>query len=431
MTTLEYTVDLEAGSVDLVLPSAETVLCTFENTNADYGTINVIKHTFPADETLSDFSFLTTGEGYLSFSLKDGQTNSQNLLARTYAISEQTPLPDGWYPLDSFCVSSIKDRNPVPGQINLVNGEIVTCSFYNAGANTVAIKKVTVPPGADASFPFTNPASPGTSLFGTTLGSLKDTQIKGIPNVSPGTYWVDEQPVLGWKLTGVSCAESGANPDHNSTGSPETTRAVINLKDGEVILCTFINQKTDPEPLPTGFPEQPQEPEKTIPETGFPVGHITSLPVQSPGKLYSSSNMILKMPTLNVSIPIVGVPETEDGWDLTWLGGNAGYLAGSVYPTWMGNTVITAHVWDAYNHPGPFAGIRNMKYGDQFAIEAYGKEYVYEVRENQLIQSTDLNEIMQHEEKDWVTLVTCENYNQQQETYTNRRMVRAILVQVN
>ncbi len=43
--------------------------------------------------------------------------------------------------------------------------------------------------------------------------------------------------------------------------------------------------------------------------------------------------MMLDIPSLGVSTPIVGVPINENGWDITWLGGNAGYLAGSAFPT--------------------------------------------------------------------------------------------------
>lgn len=118
--------------------------------------------------------------------------------------------------------------------------------------------------------------------------------------------------------------------------------------------------------------------------------------------------MILKLPTLNVELPIVGIPETDNGWDITQLNNQAGYLNVSAYPTWAGDSVLTVHVWTAENQPDPFVDIQHMKYGDSFTIEAFGKTYIYEVRQNQLIGAFDMGKIMHHEINDWVTLVKVE-----------------------
>jgi|GEM_PF-6410047 LPXTG-site transpeptidase (sortase) family protein len=177
------------------------------------------------------------------------------------------------------------------------------------------------------------------------------------------------------------------------------------------------------------IPEKPEIPE--LPDTGFPVGRRTVIASQPLNRYYSSSDMTLKLPTLNVELPIVGIPEKDSRWDVTWLKDQAGYLSGSAYPTWAGNTVLTAHVWTADDQSGPFIGIRNMKYGDPFTIDAFGKTYTYEVHQNQLIDASDINEVMQHQEKDWVTLLTCEDYNQSADSYNFRRIVRGLLVKIH
>ncbi|MFN3491446.1 MAG: sortase, partial [Anaerolineales bacterium] len=114
-----------------------------------------------------------------------------------------------------------------------------------------------------------------------------------------------------------------------------------------------------------------------------------------------------------------------------WLGTSVGWLEGSAYPTWSGNTVLTAHVWNADNTPGVFAKIKDLKYGDRFTIRASGQTYIYEVRENvQLRGASRVDKVFQHEELDWVTLLTCEGYNPLTGNYLFRRMVRAVLVEV-
>ncbi len=167
-----------------------------------------------------------------------------------------------------------------------------------------------------------------------------------------------------------------------------------------------------------------------LPDTGFRHGQVTSVPEQPAVKAYTETTMMLEIPKIGVSMPIVGVPQTENAWDVNWLGNSAGYLAGSAFPTWAGNTVITGHVWDAYNNPGIFSDLKMLKYGDQVQIHAWGQIYTYEVRESNLVTSKNVNVVLQSEELDWLTLVTCEFYNPFTGEYLFRRAVRAVLVSV-
>jgi LPXTG-site transpeptidase (sortase) family protein len=172
--------------------------------------------------------------------------------------------------------------------------------------------------------------------------------------------------------------------------------------------------------------------ESTLPDTGFPLGQVTQLSVQPVEKAYSNVDMILEIPSLGVYVHIVGVPQSGDSWDVSWLGNDAGWLEGTAFPTWTGNTVLTGHVWDAYNRPGPFYGLKTLKYDDKIYIHAFGNVYTYEVRDN-LVYSSDAStsELFKHEELDWVTLVTCESFNPNTGEYDFRRVVRAVLVDVS
>jgi LPXTG-site transpeptidase (sortase) family protein len=170
----------------------------------------------------------------------------------------------------------------------------------------------------------------------------------------------------------------------------------------------------------------------TLPSTGFPMGRVTSLSPQPAEKAYAAySDLTLEIPSLGVKAPIVGVLKSEGGWDVSWLGNSVGWLEGSAFPTWPGNTVLTGHVWNADNTPGIFAGIKNLKYGDRFILRAFGQTYVYEVRENTWVWGgSGISKVFKHEEYDWVTLLTCEGYNPLTGKYFFRRVVRAVLVSV-
>jgi LPXTG-site transpeptidase (sortase) family protein len=168
----------------------------------------------------------------------------------------------------------------------------------------------------------------------------------------------------------------------------------------------------------------------TLPKTGFPQDKITALPIQTADKAYAATDLWLEIPKLNLKMSIVGVPQSKDGWDVTWLDKNAGWLNGTAFPTWQGNSVLTAHVWDALNRPGPFARLKELKYGDQVKIHAFGQVFTYELRETTIISPTNTSAMLKHEEQTWLTLITCEDYKELTQQYLNRRMVRAVLVNV-
>lgn len=167
-----------------------------------------------------------------------------------------------------------------------------------------------------------------------------------------------------------------------------------------------------------------------LPATGFAQNQVTVLPSQPRVAYYTDGGQVLVIPSLKVRTEIVGVPLLDDTWDVTWLNQRAGYLYGSAYPTWAGNTVITGHVWDADNTPGIFADLKLLKYGDEIQISANGLVYTYAVRENSRVNEQDMKKIFTDAVYDWVTLVTCEGYDSDANAYPYRRMVRAVLIKV-
>jgi LPXTG-site transpeptidase (sortase) family protein len=167
-----------------------------------------------------------------------------------------------------------------------------------------------------------------------------------------------------------------------------------------------------------------------IPVTGFAPGRFTLLSTVS--ESYKGlGDLNLVVPLLGIDIPIVGVPQTNDKtWDVSWLGQDAGWLAGSAFPTWNGNSVLTAHVYDAFGKPGPFVNLNKLKWGDRIIINAWGFQYVYEVREVLQVTPEDASAMMKHQTHPWLTLVTCRGYDESLDTYLYRVLIRAVLVKV-
>lgn len=197
-----------------------------------------------------------------------------------------------------------------------------------------------------------------------------------------------------------------------------------------LIVCTSIIDLGG-NPLNNGVEDSilPFEVVDELPDTGFAPGVVTT--VSGTNNLAPYSSLWLEIPELGVQVDILGVPKTGEGWNVDWLGGNAGWLQGSAFPTLEGNTVLTGHVWAANGYPGPFQHIKQLQHGDTVKIHAWGLVYTYEVRQSRLVLPSQSERVFQHEEYDWVTLMTCENWDATAHSYDYRRIVRAVLVDIS
>jgi LPXTG-site transpeptidase (sortase) family protein len=168
-----------------------------------------------------------------------------------------------------------------------------------------------------------------------------------------------------------------------------------------------------------------------LPETGFAPGVLTDLPPQPAWYSYADlGDFWIEIPQLGVRLPIVGVPLAgDDGWNLTWLGSQAGWLERSAYPTHAGNSVVTAHVYDSEGRPGPFVNLNRLYWGHAVIVHLGGQKYTYEVREVRLVWPND-SRVFRHEAYPWLTLITCKDYDEETGTYAQRVAVRAVLIKV-
>jgi LPXTG-site transpeptidase (sortase) family protein len=139
----------------------------------------------------------------------------------------------------------------------------------------------------------------------------------------------------------------------------------------------------------------------------------------------------LEIPRLGVQMPIVGVPRSADGtWDVSWLGNDAGWLNGTAFPTWAGNSVLTGHVYDANGNAGPFVHLNWLFYGDRIIVHLYGEQYVYEVRSVSKVTPDSGSSVIKHEELPWLTLITCKGYDEASNSYKYRVVIRAVQVTI-
>ncbi len=168
-----------------------------------------------------------------------------------------------------------------------------------------------------------------------------------------------------------------------------------------------------------------------LPATGFNPGQKTILPEQPLNKAYPYlDDLWLEIPTLGLNIPIVGVPLIDNKWDVSWLGDQAGWLNGTAFPTHAGNSVISAHVYDASGNPGPFVNLGTLVWGDQIFIHAFAQEYEYSVQDVLQVVPGAISTVLRHEEYPWLTLITCQGYDETSGSYRTRVVVRAVQVAI-
>jgi LPXTG-site transpeptidase (sortase) family protein len=89
----------------------------------------------------------------------------------------------------------------------------------------------------------------------------------------------------------------------------------------------------------------------------------------------------------------------------------------------------TAHVTSASGRAGPFRNLKNLRWDDKVIIHYAGQQYLYSVRRTASVRPNDAS-IFRHEERAWLTLVTCREYDAAKDAYRMRTLVRAVLTSI-
>lgn len=169
----------------------------------------------------------------------------------------------------------------------------------------------------------------------------------------------------------------------------------------------------------------------SLPRTGFAPGVVTRLPKQRVD--YSVySQLRLRIPALGVDAEILGVPEREGDWDVSWLGDSVGWLQNTAWPasSKAGNAVITGHSYNYLGRPGVFSGLDRLSYGCSISVTAFGETFVYLVEDVQTVFADTPQVMSQKTDVPELTLITCKYYNEATNDYDGRVVVKAKLAEI-
>ncbi|HTX91496.1 MAG TPA: sortase, partial [Anaerolineales bacterium] len=313
-----------------------------------------------------------------------------------------------------------------------------TADAYDVLLTDVLPQGLTYVPG---SLTYISGNPPNSAIPPTPAPALDDTAAPTLrvhwdlfPSTAPGNAVIQFQAVLG-DIGRGSIVTNTANVEWTSLpGIPPSPAATPALPAGQESIYNPAAHERRYDPVhpadiygasssaTIGIPR--------LPATGFAPGQTTFLPDQPVESQYADlGDLWLEIPALGVKASIVGVPANSSGWDLTWLGDQIGYLYGTAYPTWTGNTGLTGHVYTADGKPGPFVNISKLVWGQEVIVHMGGQKYIYQVQDVRRVWPEDLS-VLKHATVPTLTLITCQGYNQADNDYRYRIAVRAILVSI-
>lgn len=179
-------------------------------------------------------------------------------------------------------------------------------------------------------------------------------------------------------------------------------------------------------PTPTPTPTPTSSPQAQLPKTGFAPNRTTVLSSLPKGFAYRDLGPLwLEIPNLGVKASIVGVPQQDGSWEVTWLWDQIGWLENTAFPGWSGNTVLVGHSILSSGLPGPFVGLPLLRPKDQIVLHVFGDSLVYQVVWTHKVRPNALW-ILDHADQDVLTLITCTGWNEKLSQYDYRWVVRAV-----
>jgi LPXTG-site transpeptidase (sortase) family protein len=327
--------------------------------------------------------------------------------------------------LPGASVSKFFSSNPITAG----SYSLLTIAIQNTGNVSLSGMglKDTLPGTLPAGLLIASPPAPApVNNCGGTLSALAGTQIIELTN---GSLVASSACSI---VVSVTSSQPGSYQNTIAAGSLSSDQGATNhavATDTLIVTASSVGGgggggRGSSKPTPAASVANPF----LIPVTGFVPGLVTKLDASS-HPAYDETELTLEIPVIKVKTPIVGVEFKDGNWDVSWLQDQTGWLNGTAYPTWKGNSILTAHVVNADGKPGVFSRLKALGVGEYIFVISSGYRYTYKVVSNAYVSPNDAS-VMKHEDKSFLTLITCDTYDEKTSTYLRRVAVRAALVDV-
>lgn len=172
-------------------------------------------------------------------------------------------------------------------------------------------------------------------------------------------------------------------------------------------------------------PAQPDDfvPANPVEETlGFalPTGSVNSVTLEGVATR-------LVIPKLNLDAPVMIAPIQNETWQVEQLGQAIGHLEGTAPPGSNSNIVLAGHVTISAGVNGPFIGLGNLAAGDTIEVYEGEQKFNYVVDGYQTVDRTAI-EVTYPSSSGQITLITCNNWSDEEGRYIERLVVKGHLV---
>jgi LPXTG-site transpeptidase (sortase) family protein len=134
------------------------------------------------------------------------------------------------------------------------------------------------------------------------------------------------------------------------------------------------------------------------------------------------------IPKLQLDAPVMLSPIKDQTWDVSQLEQAVGHLEGTAPPGSNSNIVLAGHVTLAAGVYGPFAGLAQLSEGDLIVVYEGNQTYQYVVDGYQTVERTDV-QVTHPTDTGQITLITCSNWNRDEERYDQRIIVKGHLLE--
>jgi sortase A len=199
----------------------------------------------------------------------------------------------------------------------------------------------------------------------------------------------------------------------NPTPTIDPALPTPTLTSGEIDLSHLL-----PTPTPSNLPSYP------IPT---PTGSVLVGPNGADPD--SSAVLRLAIPAMSLDAVVKYVPFNGSTWLISGLKHEIAWMGDTSWPGLGGNTGFAGHVDLVTGEKGPFWNLKNLKSGDEIIVYTQAKIYTYKVREQAIVDDSDLS-VIQATDQPQLTLITCTGWDNNLRVYLKRLVIFADLANV-
>lgn len=168
---------------------------------------------------------------------------------------------------------------------------------------------------------------------------------------------------------------------------------------------------------------------ETLPDYPIPMPTILASEGSGEPAADTSSARRIVIPSLGVDTAVKYVPFNGLTWLIAGLRHEVAWLGETSWPGLGGNTVLAGHITVRGSGYGPFHNLYALSPGSKVLVFTDQAIYTYQVREQRIVEETDMSVTAQTEESQ-LTLITCTDWNETVAAYLMRQVVFADLASV-